>query len=253
PAWFNTVYAKAPTDDFEPSLPDGSAVLNPSNVGWAEVPGASEYDVTLWKVENGRDVQVATATGLKMGHWDISEFVGYGETTVTYHWQVVARNGLGTAASPVYSFRVLGDDQRMGYKLLPGWNLVAVPFPVEESVGGQELFELAPQVYERLAGSFVQAVGSVPGGTGMWLFAPERQELQVWTAVEMTAAPCLPPELQKGWNLAGICGTEELLVDCVAEGITAIWQWNGTRLEPVVIEDGVALLEPYVGYWLQME
>ena len=65
--------------------------------------------------------------------------------------------------------------------------------------------------------------------------------------------PKLPPELVKGWNLTGICGTQELLVDCEAEGVAAIWTWNNGKFVSVPIENGTALLEPGAGYWIYLE
>ena len=253
PAWFNTVYAKAPQDDFEPSLPDGTAMLHLDSLGWNAVAGASEYDVTLWKVVDGKDVLVDTATGLKMGYWDISGYAESDSLGTTYRWQVVARNSLGSTASSVYSFRTLGADEQAGYAIRPGWNLISVPFKIEAEKGGGELLSMSPVVYERLYGAYMRVAESMKAGTAAWLFSRETQAIQIWTDKGPQGEPKLPPELVKGWNLTGVCGTRELLLDCEAEGVSAIWTWNNGRFVSVPIENGAALLEPGAGYWIYLE
>lgn len=253
PAWFNTVYAMAPQDDFEPSLPDGTAMLQLDSLGWNAVAGASEYDVTLWKVVDGKDVLVDTATGLKMGYWDISGYAGNDSPGTTYRWQVVARNSLGSTASSVYSFRTLEADEQAGYALRPGWNLISVPFEIEAEKGGGELLSMSPVVYERLYGAYMRVTESMKAGTAAWLFSRETQTIQIWTDKGPQGEPKLPPGLEKGWNLTGICGTQELLLDCAAEGVSAIWTWNNGKFTSVPIENGAALLEPGIGYWLYLD
>ena len=253
PAWFNTVYAMAPTDDFEPSLPDGTAMLQLDSLGWEAVAGAAEYDVTLWKVVDGRDVQVASATGLKMGYWDISGYAEGDAPGTTYRWQIVARNNLGSKTSGVYSFHTLSADEQMAYALRSGWNLVAVPFEIAAEVGGGELLSMSPVVYERLHGAYTRVAESMKAGTAAWLYSRETKSIRIWTDKGPQGEPKLPPELANGWNLTGICGTQELLLDCEAEGVLAIWTWNGRKFTAIPIENGAALLEPGVGYWIYLD
>ena len=253
PAWFNTVYAMAPTDDFDPSLPDGTAMLQLDSLGWEAVPGAAEYDVTLWKVVDGKDVVVGSATGLKMGYWDISGYGASDAPGTRYHWQIVARNNLGSKTSGVYSFHTLSADEQMAYALRPGWNLVSVPFEIDAEAGGSELLDMSPVVYERLHGAYIRVAESMKAGTAAWLFSRETQSIRIWTDKGPQGEPKLPPELANGWNLTGICGTQELLLDCEAEGVSAIWTWNSGKFVSVPIENGAALLEPGVGYWIYLE
>ena len=253
PAWFNTVYAMAPTDDFEPSLPDGTAMLQLGSLSWKAVAGAAEYDVTLWKVVDGKDVLVDSAMGLKMGYWDISGYGADDARGTTYRWQVVARNNVGSRTSAVYSFRTLGDDEQAGYALRPGWNLIAVPFEIEAGKGGGELLSMSPFVYERLQKAYVHAAESMKAGTAAWLYSRESQSIRIWTDKGAQGEPKLPPDLQKGWNLTGICGAQELLLDCDAEGVAAIWAWNGRKFVSVPINNGAVLLEPGTGYWLYLD
>lgn len=253
PAWFNTVYAMAPTDDFEPSLPDGTAMLQLGSLAWKAVAGAAEYDVTLWKVVDGKDVLVDSATGLKMGYWDISGYAADDARGTTYRWQVVARNNVGSRTSAVYSFRTLGDDEQAGYALRPGWNLIAVPFEIDAEKGGGELLSMSPFVYERLQKAYVHAAESMKAGTAAWLYSRETQSIRIWTDKGAQGEPKLPPDLQKGWNLTGVCGAQELLLDCDAEGVAAIWAWNGRKFVSVPINNGAVLLEPGTGYWLYLD
>ena len=253
PAWFNTVYAMAPTDDFEPSLPDGTAMLQLDSLGWEAVPGAAEYDVTLWKVVDGKDVVVGSATGLKMGYWDISGYGAGDAPGTTYHWQIVARNNLGSKTSGVYSFHTLSADEQMAYALRSGWNLVSVPFEINTATGGEALLSMSPVVYERLHGAYMRVAESMKAGTAAWLYSRETQSIWIWTDKAASGEPSLPPELVNGWNLTGICGTQELLLDCEAEGVSAIWTWNSGKFVSVPIENGAALLEPGVGYWIYLE
>ncbi|MBP5638066.1 MAG: hypothetical protein J6X55_01200 [Victivallales bacterium] len=249
PAWFNTVYAKPPADEFTPLLPDGTAMLELGSLSWENVAGAAEYDATLWKVVDGKEVKVGEATGLRMGYWDISEFAEEDTPGTTYHWQVIARNKLGITASAIFSFRTLGKDEQMGYALRSGWNLISVPFEINEETGG-EILSMSPMVYERLQNAYVRATKSMKSGTAAWLFSGETKSIRIWT--EKSASPQLPPELQSGWNLTGICGTQELLLDCEEKGVSSIWKWNGKKFTAVPIEHGMALLEPGVGYWVYL-
>ena len=120
-------------------------------------------------------------------------------------------------------------------------------------MGGDELLSLSPFVYERLQKTYIHATQSLKAGAVAWLFSRETQTLQIWTDKGVSNEPTLPPDLQAGWNLTGICGTKELLLDCEAEGVTAIFGWNGMKFTPVPIENGAALLEPSVGYWMHLE
>ena len=128
-----------------------------------------------------------------------------------------------------------------------------MPFEIDAEAGGNGLLSMSPFVYERLQRTYVRATESMKAGTAAWLFSRETQAIQIWTDKGAENEPKLPPDLRKGWNLTGICGTQELLLDCEAEGVSAIWMWNGRKLVAVSIENGAALLEPGIGYWIYLD
>ncbi|MBO7621916.1 MAG: hypothetical protein J6T06_15500 [Victivallales bacterium] len=253
PAWFNTVYAMAPTDDFDPSLPDGTTLLQLESLAWKTVAGAAEYDVTLWKVVDGHDVQVASATGLKTGYWNIAEYMADEVAGTTYHWQITARNGLGSKTSDVYSLRTLREGEVIDYALRSGWNLISVPFEIDTATGGDALLSMSPFIYDRLVKAYTRVTESMKAGTAAWLFSRETQSIRIWTDKGAEGEPSLPPSLAKGWNLTGICGIKELILDCDTEGVSAIWTWSGGKFVSVPIENGAALLEPGIGYWIYLD
>ena len=229
-------------------------VLTRRYLVWREVDGASIYSFKLWKIVNGKDVLVGSTNVQPTGCWDISEYETDKAVGTTYHWQVVAYKGLeAILMSDLYSFRTFREGEYINYAFCPGWNLVSVPFEIDEETGGGELLSMSPMVYEKLRNTYVHAAESMKAGTAAWLFSRETQSLMIWTDKAASGGPSLPPELSKGWNLAGICGTQELLLDCEVEGVSAIWAWNGWKFVAVPIDNGSALLEPGVGYWIYLE
>ena len=252
PSWFNTVYAEAPQGEFTPSWPDGCYVLNPTSVSWGSIAGASSYEVTLWRVTDDGDELVAELTDLRMNSLNMSDCISPGDTTATYRWRIVARNGLGSISSDVFTFHLIGRDT-VKYNIVPGWNLFALPLALELKFESEELLKMSPLVYDNINSMYMRMTSTVPGRTAFWLFSLDNKELQIWTEANTGAAPMLPPGLQPGWNLTGICGTDELLLDCEEKGVTSVWGWNGKAFEAVPIEDGMAVLKPLIGYWLKIE
>ena len=230
-------------------------VLTRRYLVWREVDGASLYSFKLWEFVNGKNILVGSTSVQKTGFWDISDYGTDKAVGTTYHWQVVAYKDLMTIieTSDLYSFRTFRDGEYINYAFYPGWNLVSVPFEIDAETGGGELLSMSPMVYEKLRNTYVHAAESMKAGTAAWLFSRETQSLMIWTDKAVSGEPSLPPELSKGWNLAGICGTQELLLDCEAEGVSAIWAWNGRKFVAVPIDNGSALLEPGVGYWIYLE
>ena len=152
-----------------------------------------------------------------------------------------------------YVLNIFSDGENIVYALRPGWNLISVPFEIELAGGGKALLSMLPVVYERLQRTYVGVTESMKAGTAAWLFSRETQTIQIWTEKGVSNEPELPPGLVKGWNLTGICGAKELLLDCEAEGVSAIWKWNGRAFTAVPVENGAAVLEPDVGYWLYLD
>ena len=154
---------------------------------------------------------------------------------------------------PNVTIHILRDGDIINYALRRGWNLISVPFEIDVEKGGDEMLSISPLIYERLNDAYVCVTQSMKAGTGAWVFSDKKRTIQIWTDNGGESEPRLQTDLQKGWNLTGICGTKELLLDCVVKGVTAIWTWNGRTFHVIPIENGVALLKPGVGYWIRLD
>ena len=247
PTWFNTVYAMAPDDDFEPSLSDGMVIQQLDSLSWKEVAGAAEYDVTLWKVIDGRDVQVASATGLKMGYWDISGYATDDIPGTTYHWQIVARNGLGSRTSDIYSFRLVSEEEEKGCVLLPGWNLIAAQGNLPLA-GNNDLFvELQPFMFDRNAKAYVSATLPLVAGTPLWIYSNSRRDVHFNHEDSDIVVGGLTEKA--GWHLVGVSGEDYVMIGNVLSG----WQWGHGKWQPLEIQDDFATLEAGRGYFVYKE
>jgi hypothetical protein len=91
----------APDAPGTPTPASGAAdVAVSATLIWSDAAGATSYDVN-WGTT---DPPPAAMTGLTTTSWTPTLIAG-----TTYYWQVVARNGGGTSAGPVWSFTTVSD------------------------------------------------------------------------------------------------------------------------------------------------
>ena len=227
PAWFNWVNA-------DETLAE-TGVLT-----WDSVEGAS-YEVSIWSgdADVSSDDAVATANSglLAESRWRIPDGLTDG---TTYFWRVTTTDAEGNVTqSPVWSFELGG---RFRYELLPGWNLVSVPFEPDAYSARQMMVSRKPFTLDN--DGYVKA-NALEAGRAYWIFQRSLENrygdlLSLGTRTQQSM------ELHNGWNLVGATETDAILDDtCTVWRFTeGVWQ----LLEPD--DDGHYRLEAGQGYFI---
>ena len=226
PAWFNWVNA-------EEMLAE-TGVLT-----WDGVDGAS-YEVSVWSgdpdAESENAVAAATSGELAENRWRIPSNLAEG---TTYFWRVATTDAEGNVTqSPVWGFELGG---RVRYELMPGWNMVSVPFEPDAYMARQvtrhSLFALQD-------GGYVKA-GALEPGKAYWVFQPGN-DTQSFDLLPSGTRMQQSMELHVGWNLVGATET-----DATVDGTCTVWRFSEGEwllLEPEA--DKLYHLEAGQGYFI---
>ena len=218
-------------------------------------------DATLaWRIVGPDGRVVASGRGVPLDdfayQWNTS---GLPDGTYTVFFTVSRPGQSDVTGSREYRLinqEYQGDEEReLTISLLPGWNLVALPFRVD-AVDAEELLALCPMNYASAVMAFIKSANSLPAGCALWLYSDsdETREITATTRYALDGPSVLPPFTKTGWQMTGLRGTEPLVVDCLSQGISAIWRWNGLFMEEVPIATtGLAYLEPFIGYFVQVK
>ena len=209
---------------------------------WDAKDGAS-YSVTLWTGDadsaSANAVGVATSGTLDTNRWRLPSNLTQG---TTYFWQVTTSAEGKTSLSPVWGFEM---DGRVTVELIPGWNLISIPFQLERHSAmqllGRKLFTMENRNY-------VSAM-SLDSGKGYWLFQKNDKNglLDLIPADSTRSQNVL--ELDDGWNMVGPTDDTYIRNDALT-----IWQFiDGTWQYLPPDEKGGYNLDTGHGYWIYQD
>ena len=145
-----------------------------------------------------------------------------------------------------------GEGYYRNYALQPGWNLISVPFDILRKWGGGELWQLSPFEVDMTTGRMQPIGDRLLAGSAVWVYSPEARTIQAWSVWPVSDTASLP-QLESGWNLAGISADRNSSFSVWRLGVTAVWRWLDGRYQSVPIRStGYVTLEPGVGYWFHV-
>ena len=182
---------------------------------------------------------VATSGPLAANRWRLPSNL---TSSTTYFWQVTTNAEGKTSLSPVWGFEM---DGRVTVELVPGWNLISIPFQLERH-GAKQL--LGRKLFTMESSSYVSAT-SLESGKGYWLFQRDSKNglLDLIPADSTRSQNVL--ELDDGWNMVG--PTDDTYIR--NEALT-IWQFiDGEWQYLSPDEKGGYNLDAGCGYWIYQE
>ena len=230
PAWFNWVG----TD----TLPADTGYLT-----WDAKEGAT-YSVTIWTSEadfaSDKAIAVANSGLLNTNRWRLPSNLTKG---TTYFWQVTTIEAEGERTlSPVWGFEM---DGRVVVDLAPGWNLLSIPFKLEDYTArqllGRKLFTLQDH-------SYVKAT-SLETGRAYWLMNNNAKNNKLDFIPANASRAQNTAELQDGWNMLGPSENTN-----ISDERISVWQYvDGEWQYLPPGEDSQYDLNIGQGYWIYQE
>ena len=230
PAWFNWIKGT-----------DSQTEIG--NLTWNGKEGA-HYQVSLWTgnqdPSSEEAIAVANSGVLGTNRWRLPSNLTKG---TTYFWQVTTIDADGERTlSPVWGFEM---DGRVVVDLVPGWNLLSIPFKLEDyterQLLGRKLFTLQDH-------SYVKAT-SLEAGRGYWLLNNDARNNKLDFIPANASRAQNAAELKDGWNMLGPTENTNIPDERIS-----VWQYVDGEWQYIPPgEDSQYDLNIGQGYWIYQE
>ena len=138
----------------------------------------------------------------------------------------------------------LPDQKERVYTLHPGWNLLGIPFDLDDdSIAALKNYRMMG--YDASASCYVYSGISIETGATFWLFAERAQSL----TLKGTTVQDKSVTLQRGWNLV-TPRTEDDDSPMEYKGLEQTWYWSTKGCVRLLSNENAV---PGVGYWIYSE
>ena len=140
--------------------------------------------------------------------------------------------------------RVVEKKPIVTYELYAGWNLIGIPFVLDEA-SVEKLQRFRPMGYNAEAQCYVNTKLPYAAGSAVWVFVSKTAKMRLGgTPVEAKGVL-----LHKGWNMVTPLYGEDGS-DVANPGTEQAWYWDSTGNKQLLPEESA---KPGVGYWIYTE